>query len=72
VAQSKIPTPHGKAHSTASPCRHLIALRQRAVAHHIGEHDGSEFAVFGAVAHFSKFILLSNSTKRGSLRTLSK
>ncbi len=29
----------------------IIALRQRAVAHHVGEHDGGEFALFGVGAH---------------------
>jgi hypothetical protein len=31
----------------------LVALRQRAVAHHVGEHDGSELAVLLLVRHAS-------------------
>ena len=30
----------------------LVALRQRAVAHHVREHDGGELALFGVAAHF--------------------
>src|SRR5207302_1857695 len=31
----------------------FVALAQRAVAHHVGEHDGGEFALFVGVTHFN-------------------
>lgn len=32
----------------------VVALRQRTVAHHVGEHDGGQLALFGAGAHWSR------------------
>src|SRR6185503_1555164 len=50
----------------------LVALRQRAVAHHVRKHDGGKLAGFGVAAHFSRPTFLSSSVKRGSVRSESK
>ena len=49
----------------------FIALRKRAVAHHVGKHDGGELALLSFGAHSSRPIFFNRAWKRGSFRTLS-
>src|SRR5438309_1085605 len=49
----------------------VVALCERAIAHHVGKHNGREFPLLSLGAHLSRPTFFNNAWKRGSFRTLS-
>ena len=47
----------------------FVALRERAVADHVSEHYRGELAMFGAGAHFTRFIFRRMAWTRGCGRS---